>query len=148
MHQPLLTPVEGDPPGPVAVALAAFVVTSTYWLSTELPLDGVAAVCAQVASFVAAGGLSVWLVLQWSRRRGWDGRHRVALATGATATYALWFGWVQAGEAGTGVTEATIGAVVFGTAALVLVIAAWTRQRVRPAGVPPGRGPAPPDGEA
>ena len=128
VHQPLLTPVEGDPPAPAWVALAAFALTSGYWLSTELPLDGAPAVWAQVAAFVVAGGVSAGLVLRWSRLTGWDGRHRVALAAGAVATYALWFGPAQAGEAGTGPLETAIGAVVFGSAALVLVIAAYYRQ--------------------
>jgi hypothetical protein len=129
VRQPLLAPIEGDPPAPLWVALAAFAVTSGYWLSTDLPLAGAGAVWAQVAAFVVAGGLSVALVLRWSRRSGWDGRHRVALAAGAVATYALWFGPAQAGEAGTGPLETTIGALVFGSAAAVLVIAAYSRQR-------------------
>ncbi len=53
----------------------------------------------------------------------------MALAAGAAATYALWFGPSQAAEAGTGATETLIGAVVFGIGALVLVVAAWNRQR-------------------
>jgi hypothetical protein len=73
--------------------------------------------------------VSVALVLNWSRRRGWDGRHRVALAAGAAATYALWFGPSQAAEAGTGGQETLVGAVVFGIGALVLVVMAWARQR-------------------
>jgi hypothetical protein len=129
VRQPLLTPVVGDPPAPIWVALAAFAMTSGYWLSTELPLDGAAAVLAQLAVFVVAGGLSATLVLRWSRLVGWDGRHRLALAAGAAATYATWFGFAQAGEAGTGTTEAAVGAVVFGTGALVLVVAAYARQR-------------------
>jgi hypothetical protein len=129
IRRPLLSPVEGDPPPPILVALAAFAVTSGYWLSTDLPLDGAPAVWAQVIVFLLAGGVSVALVLHWSRRSGWDGRHRVALAAGAGATYALWFGPSQAAEAGTGATETLIGAVVFGLGALVLVVAAWNRQR-------------------
>ena len=127
--QPVLTPVEDPPPAPILVALTAFAVTSGYWLSTELPLDGAGAVVAQVVAFLLAGAVSVGLVLHWSRRRGWDGRHRVALAAGAVATYALWFGPSQAHEAGTGSQETLIGAVVFGAGALVLVVVAWTHQR-------------------
>ncbi len=128
VHQPLLTPVEGNPPAPVWVAFAAFAVTSGYWLTADLPLAGAAAVWAQVAAFVAAAGISVGLVLRWSRRVGWDGRHRVALAGGAVATYAFWFGPAQAGEAGTGAQETAVGALVFGSAALVLIVAAYSRQ--------------------
>jgi hypothetical protein len=129
VRQPLLAPAAGDAPSPVWVGLAAFAVTSGYWLSTDLPLDGAAAVVAQVAAFAVAGGIAVLLVLRWSRRVGWGGRHRVALAAGAIATYALWFGPSQAGEAGTGTVETVIGALVFGIAALVLVVLAYGRQR-------------------
>ena len=129
VRQPLLAPTDSDPPAPILVAGTSFAVTSGYWLSTELPIDGAGAVWAQVAAFVVAGGVSVVMVLRWSRRLGWDGRHRVALAAGAVATYALWFGPAQAGEAGTGPLETTVGAVVFGGAALVLVVAAYARHR-------------------
>ncbi len=125
LRQPLLTPVPAAPPAPILVAVAAFAVTSGYWLSTDLPVPGVGAGWVQVAVFGAAGALAVSLVLHWSRRERWDGRHRVALAAGAAATYASWFGLVQAGEAGTGRAEAIVGAVVFGTAALVLVVLAY-----------------------
>ena len=129
IRQPLLAPVSGDPPAPLLVGLAAFTATSGYWLSTDLPFDAGSSGMVQVLVFVAAGCLAVGLVLHWSRRTGWDGRHRVALAGGATATYALWFGPAQSGEAGTSTNEAILGALVFGLAAIVLVAAAYANQR-------------------
>ena len=72
---------------------------------------------------------SAWVVRRWSRRPGWDGRHRLALAGGAAATYATWFGPSQAAEAGTGPAEAAWGAVVFGLAVAALVVLAALRQR-------------------
>ena len=69
VRQPLLAPTDSDPPAPILVAGTAFAVTSGYWLSTELPVDGAGAVWAQVAAFVVAGGVSVVMVLRWSRRR-------------------------------------------------------------------------------
>jgi hypothetical protein len=125
-------------PRPVVVGFAAFVVTSGYWLSNGLPTHGVWGVLATVACFAVAACGGGYLVVRWSRSPAWDGRHRLALAPGAAATYATWFGLVQAGEAGTGPVEAAWGAAVFGLAVTALVVAAARRQ-VRLAGVPAGR---------
>jgi hypothetical protein len=118
----------GRAPHPVVVGLAAFLVTSGYWLSTSLPLDGVWGVLAEVGCFAVAAGGSAYVVGRWSRSPGWDGRHRLALAAGAAATYATWFGPVQAGEAGTGPAETAWGALVFGTALTLVVLTASLRQ--------------------
>jgi hypothetical protein len=134
VRERVLPPRDGAAPRPVLVGLAAFVVTSGYWLTSDLPLDGWRGVAAGVGCWAIAASLAVGLVLHWSRLRGWDGRHRVALAAGATATYALWFGPLQAGQAGTGSREAAMGAVVFGLGALVLVVAAARRARRDPVG--------------
>ncbi len=127
------TPTQPDPsssaPHPVVVAVAAFAVTSGYWLSTELPFDGAWGALVAVACFAAAAGGGAWVVWRWSRRPGWDGRHRLALAVGAVATYATWFGPSQAAEAGTGAVEAAWGAVVFGLAVATLIVVAVFRQR-------------------
>jgi hypothetical protein len=126
-------PVAPDPvgtaPHPMVVAAAAFAVTSGYWLSTELPVDGALGALLAVACFAAVALGSAWVVRRWSRRLGWDGRHRLALAGGAAATYATWFGPSQAAEAGTGPTEAAWGAVVFGLAVAAVVLLAALRQR-------------------
>ena len=116
-------------PHPIVVAAAAFAVTSGYWLSTELPVDGALGALLAVACFAAVALGSAWGVRRWSRRPGWDGRHRLALAGGAAATYATWFGPSQAAEAGTGPAEAAWGAVVFGLAVTALVLLAALRQR-------------------
>jgi hypothetical protein len=118
----------GRAPHPVVVAVSAFLVTSGYWLSTGLPLDGVWGALAEVFCFSAAAVGSAYVVERWSRSPGWDGRHRLALAAGAAATYATWFGPVQAGEAGTAPVEAAWGALVFGSAIALLVLAAARRQ--------------------
>jgi len=129
VRHPLVTPVAGDPPAPLWVALTAFAVTSGYWLCVDLSLEGTAGGWAQPVAFAVAAALSVGLIARWSRRTGWDGRHQVALAGGAIATYALWFGPSQASEAGTHPNEMILGAIVFGTAAFVVVAAAFRRQR-------------------
>ncbi len=110
-------------PAPRWVASAAFVLTSGYWVRADAPP------LIQAVAFVLAAGIAVGVVGRWSRRPGWDGRHRLALAAGAVATYALWFGPSQAHEAGTGPVETVVGALVFGVGALVLVVAAAARQR-------------------
>lgn len=127
-------PVDPAPaPRPATAAVAAFVLTSGYWLSGAIP--GGDGVVPTVVSWLLAATIAVGVVHRWSRRTGWDARHRLALAAGAAATYALWFGPAQAGEAGTGPAETAIGAVVFGLAMLVVVVlAAWSvRARSAPA---------------
>lgn len=116
-------------PHPVVVGVAAFAVTSGYWLSNGLPAHGAWGAVVAVACFAVAAGGSVYLVERWSRSPGWDGRHRLALAAGAAATYATWFGLVQADEAGTGPVEAAWGALVFGLAIALLTTAAALRQK-------------------
>ncbi len=118
----------GSAPHPMVVAAAAFAVTSGYWLSTELPVDGALGALVAGSCFAVAALGSIRVVRHWSRRPGWDGRHRLALAGGATATYATWFGPSQAAEAGTGPAEAAWGAVVFGLAVAAVVVLAALRQ--------------------
>ena len=118
----------GHAPHPVVVAVTAFAVTSGYWLSTSLPLEGAVGVVVALVCFAAAAGGGAWLVWWWSQRPGWEGRHRLALAAGAAATYATWFGPSQAAEAGTGPVEAAWGAAVFGLAIALVVLAAALRQ--------------------
>ncbi len=126
----------GRAPHPVVVAVAAFALTSGYWLSTELPVDGAWGVVVGLACFAVAAGGGAWLVSTWSQRPGWDGRHRLALAAGAAATYATWFGPSQAAEAGTGPVEAAWGALVFGLAVLAVIAFATLSQRSLSAGRP------------
>ncbi len=116
-------------PHPVVAAGAAFLVTSGYWLSSGLPVHGAWGAVVAVACFATAALGAAYVVARWSRSPGWDGRHRLALAAGAAATYATWFGPVQAGEAGTGPVEAVWGAVVFGLAIAALVAFGARRQR-------------------
>ena len=136
VDRPVRPDPSGSAPHPVVVAVAAFAVTSGYWLSTELPFHGAWGALVAVACFAVAALGGAWVVRRWSRRPGWDGRHRLALAAGAAATYATWFGPSQAAEAGTGHTEAAWGAVVFGLAIAAVVVAAARRQRHRPVDTP------------
>lgn len=116
-RRPAPAVVDGTAPRPWLVGLASFVLTSGYWLSSGVP-----GALAQAVVLALATALGVLLVRRWSRRPDWAGRHRLALAAGAAATYALWFGPAQAHEAGTAPGEAALGAVVFGTAVLLVVV--------------------------
>ena len=124
------SPRPGDPRRPprlVGVAAAAFVLTSAYWLSTGFPGGfGVELLC-----WLLAVAVAVLVVRRWSVRAGWGPSHHLALAAGAAATYALWFGPGQAAEAGTGPGETVVGAVVFGVAILLVVLAGWRSLRRR-----------------
>lgn len=68
--------------------------------------------------------LGIVLVTRWSRREGWDQRHRFALAAGAVLTY-VWCSFPVEPELGG--TEA--GDFVFGGVALVLLI--WCVVKLR-----------------
>ncbi len=60
---------------------------------------------------------------RWSRRMGWDGRHRLALAGGAALAYA-WHAFVQNPAAGQGGRVDRIGNAVFAAALIVLLVIA------------------------
>ena len=126
-RRPVL-PLQAPAPRAAWVGLAAFAVTSAYWLSSDIPLGDHGRVAAQVVSFVTAGVMAVVVVRHWSRCAGWDGRHRLALAAGALATYGLWFGPSQAHEARTSAQQTIVGAVVFGCGIFLVVLAAAIRQ--------------------
>jgi hypothetical protein len=109
----------GEPPRPVVLGLAAFALTSAYWFGSGVPGPPL-----QTAWLALVVVVAVVAIRRWSRRAGWDGRHQLALAAGAAATYGLWFGPVQAVEAGTGPSEILLGAVVFGLLVLAVLVAA------------------------
>jgi hypothetical protein len=69
-------------------------------------------------------------VAQWSRRASWDGRHRLALAGGATLAYA-WHAFPQTPVVG-GADPSTdlVGNVVFAFGALALLLIAARRNQI------------------
>jgi peptidoglycan/LPS O-acetylase OafA/YrhL len=75
-------PPAGAAPSPWLVGAVALV-ASVLFLQTELPPGWWKAVAAAVLLI----GMSI-LVRRWSRREGWDMRHRLALAAGALLAYA------------------------------------------------------------
>jgi hypothetical protein len=113
----------GSPPPALLVCFLSLAGTSAYWGSVTLigsdwfEWVGVAIWCVVVA-------LGVVLVTRWSRRDGWDQRHRFALAAGAVLTY-VWCSFPVKPELGG--TEA--GDYVFSGIALVLLL--WCVLKLR-----------------
>lgn len=113
----------GAAPSPWLVGVSSLVATSAYWGSVTLVAGdwfewvGVAIWCAVVL-------LGVVFVTRWSRRSGWDQRHRFALAAGAVLTY-VWCSFPVKPELGG--TEA--GDYVFSAVALLLLL--WCVLKLR-----------------
>jgi hypothetical protein len=118
--------VDADAPSPWTVGAAAFAVTSLYWLRDRLP-EGLS-VWWPVAAWFVVLGAAVAVCARWSRSRGWGASHRLALAGGALLTY-VWVGFTHAEEMGVPVATALTGNAVFGTGAVLLLLAATARAR-------------------
>jgi hypothetical protein len=140
--------LDGRAPSPWRVAGFALVATGLYWGPAVLiqaewyEWIGVAVWCL----IVAAG---VPLVSRWSRRPGWDQRHVIALAAGATLTY-VWTAFPLRPEAGGPLSVDLASNVVFGGLAIViLLLAARTAAAEVRRGIPAdpaAAGGPPPDG--
>ncbi len=82
-----------------------------------------------VAAYVALDLAVITAVAQWSNRAGWDGRHRLALAGGATLAYA-WHAFPQTPVVGgASATTDLLGNIVFGLGAVALLAIAARRSR-------------------
>ncbi|MBF6059797.1 DUF998 domain-containing protein [Nocardia terpenica] len=112
----------GKAPGPGVVGAASLVATSAYWgpsvLATAAWYEWVGVI---VWLLVAGGGAIV--VSRWSRREGWDQRHRFALAAGAVLTY-VWAAFPLRPEQPGDPTVDLIGNAVFGAVGIVLLVSA------------------------
>ncbi|MCU7726163.1 hypothetical protein ODJ79_20750, partial [Actinoplanes sp. KI2] len=80
---------------------------------------------------VALAGAAV-LILRWSRRPGWDGRHRLATAAGALLTYA-WHGFLMQPVIASPPALVLVSHAVFALAAVLLVVAEARRVGARTA---------------
>jgi hypothetical protein len=109
-------------PRPWLVGAASFAVTSLYWLRDGLPAPRWVLVVAACALFA----VSAVQLARWSRSRGWDSAHRLALAGGALLTY-TWLGFVNGRGLDVPPATALTGSAVFGTGAIVLLIIAARR---------------------
>jgi hypothetical protein len=87
-----------------------------------------------VAVYVVLYAIVIGTVYVWSRRTGWNGRHRLALAAGAALAYA-WHAFPQHPAVGGSGTADLVGNAIFAAGAIVLITAAARRQ-TRFAGAP------------
>jgi hypothetical protein len=114
-------PLEGTAPSPLLVGAVALVAAALF-LQTEQPPGWWGA--------AAAAGLIVvtWAaVARWSRRRGWDLRHRLALAGGALLAYAGG-GFTTSPESAPKQGMDYVANAVLATAAVILLTLAVRRQ--------------------
>jgi hypothetical protein len=85
-----------------------------------------------VSGLVVLFAAGIALILVWSRRAGWNERHRLAVAGGFLLTYA-WYGFVQVPSVGkVTLFVDRLGDVVFGAGALLLLFLAISRVRTEP----------------
>jgi hypothetical protein len=130
-----LPPLEGRAPPARGAGIAALAGTSAYWA----PLVLVTAEWYEWAGVVvwlvvaAAGGV---LVSRWSRRAGWDQRHRFALAAGAALTY-VWTAFPLRPEAGGPLGTDLLSNAVFGGVAVALLLWAGRVAARHPAAADP-----------
>jgi hypothetical protein len=115
-------------PHPRVVAIAAFAVSSGYWV-IELVVpwfstDWVVIGCAVV--YVAGCGVAL---ARLARRPGWDRTHTFAVAAGTLLTY-VWVGFTQSAYLDIPRSLGLLGNVLFGAGAIaVLVLAARAERR-------------------
>jgi hypothetical protein len=116
-----LAPLETRAPSPWLVGAVALIATSIYWTLGLSTADwsewlGVAVWC-----LIVVVGLP--MISRWSRQRGWNARHRFALAAGATLTY-VWMSFPVMPEGGGSPTVDLISNAAFGSVAVVLLLLA------------------------
>lgn len=119
----------GSVPSPWLVGAVALAASSGFMLVPP-PWGWVA-----VAAYLGLDLLVIAMVCAWSRRSGWDGRHRLALAAGAALTYA-WRGFSQKPVVPVSRTIALIGNVVFSLGALCVIWMAARRTKAITSGKP------------
>ena len=123
---------QGPPaPHPRAVAIAAFALSSGYWL-VELVgpwflVDWVVIGCAAV--YVAGCGV---LLARFARRPGWNRTHTFAVAAGTLLTY-VWVGFTQSAYLDVPRSIGLLGNVIFGAGAIVVLLLAARAERRRSA---------------
>ncbi len=112
-------------PSPWWVFAVTLVAGAVFMFGFALPAGF--AVAAMAVACVGAA----WAALAWSRRAGWDGRHRLALAGGALLTYA-WHGFLMRPVIGDGPVVTPVSHVVFALVAVVLLAFEVRRLRSTP----------------
>lgn len=113
----------GIPPRPWVIGVAALLAGSIFLLvPSRWGWWSVAAYLTLDLSFIAT-------IAVWSSRRGWDGRHRLALSGGAAFAYA-WHAFLQTPAVGPAGTIDRVGNVVFALAATLLLVVATRKVSV------------------
>lgn len=120
-----LRPVSGRAPAPWLVGGFGLVATSAYWAPNNL-VTAESYAWFDVAVWCAVVVIGVLVVSRWSRRDGWDHRHRYALGAGAALTY-VWMSFPVRPEAGGSVTVDLVSNAVIGTLAVLILWLAWRR---------------------
>ncbi|AGL18557.1 hypothetical protein [Actinoplanes sp. N902-109] len=116
-------PAHGTAPAP-AVVLAVTLGAGALFMATRW-LPDAAGVPAMLLAFTVAGaGIAIW-----SRRAGWDGRHRLAAAAGGLLTYA-WHSFTTEPLAGGGPVMTPLSHTVLALAAVVLLVVLARRSAV------------------
>jgi hypothetical protein len=119
-RSPGLSPSGGPAPRPWRAGGFAFVVSSLFMLTEDLPG------WTEVAASLLLVALALVVVTRWSRRPGFGERHRLALVAGAVLTYS-WLGLVMPPESGPKTTLDHIGSAVIACFAIGLVALAARR---------------------
>jgi hypothetical protein len=120
VRRPAAASSEQNPPRAWLAGVFAFVVSSLFMFTEDLPG------WAEVAGTAALLAVFALAVRRWSRRVGWDERHRLALAGGGVATYA-WLGMTMVPESGPKSALDHVGSAVIACFALGLVALAARR---------------------
>jgi hypothetical protein len=107
----------------------AFVLTSAWW-GPEVLVTPDWYEWINVVVWCAAAIIGLVLIVRWSRREGWDQRHRLALAAGATATY-IWVGFPVPPTTG-GAFDTFSNALFAAIAVAILAGAAYRLRGLRP----------------
>jgi hypothetical protein len=110
-----IAPASGAAPRPWVVLAAILGTGLVFFAGEALP-----AVAGAVLLLVAMAG-AVFVILRWSRRPGWDGRHRLATAAGALLTYA-WHSFLMHPVIKSSPALIVVSHVVFALAAVLLLV--------------------------
>jgi hypothetical protein len=104
----------GGVPPPWALGLMALAASSAFLL---VPM---AWGWSAVGVYLLLDTVMVTAILVWAARRGWDERHKLALAGGAAMAYA-WHAFIQVPALGTADVFGKIGNLVFALLAVILI---------------------------
>ncbi|HUR06490.1 MAG TPA: hypothetical protein VM347_28350 [Nonomuraea sp.] len=109
---------QAEAPAPWLVLVVTLVAGALFETPNLLPGDQVGLVITLLAGVEV--GMTA-LVLFWSGRRGWDGRHRMALAGGALLTY-VWHAFLSGPVVPSSPAMNLASHIVFGLGAVVLLV--------------------------